>query len=798
MDMARVITQFRNFLVLICMAGAVTAHAQHTVRGRVVNRIGEPLMGNVVILSVADSGFLKGTTFLEGDFELSGPMAETVLVKLTSIEFSDTVIHVAFAGREIADLGSLQVNNKIQALAEVEITASREMFEARTDGVMQVNVANTVLATSNSVDEILSRSPGVITTDEGIAVFGKGAAILYLNGKRIPPERLTSISSSQVKSIEIIANPPASYDADGRAVINIITIDALPEGYKINVQQQASWSRMAGPTTSSMVSVNYRKGKFDLAGNYDLRLGNDSEFLYTTRVRPDEADYLSSTLRWDQQREYKNYSNYTAGLSYDLGGKAYASVAYNGSLQNVHHLTHSTNHIITTTEDGLYATRVRREAVVRNNAVTFNLNLGADTLGSSFFIGGQLSQYTSAVYDNIHEESRVNASEISKLLKSNQQSDIIIASPQADLIKVFKRGRTLSVGVKLSYARTSSGLRFYEFAEDQYEPDLNRSNDFEYTETIPAAYVQFESAPDKITYALGIRSEMTHYTLHTTAQDHHSAGSSYLNVFPNAQLGLTVSEQLKLRIVYTARIARPSYQALSPTLIYQDAFTSSEGNPDLLPEKIHALETGAAYKNLDFKVGYNFTNDPLDGAALRGADDKSYVLKRINFDKGYSWFSTVTGSFNNRWLTSVNTLSITYGRLIVNQYNYEDVGETPQVYGYSSNKIKVNDWFTVHVLGWYLSERYISTRYVKRNALLTLGIEKDFLNKSLKFSFTANDIFHSNYPAGRYTVGETDIVYSRWFNTSYFRVAIHYSLGQLKKASYRSKVTGEVENSRAR
>lgn len=276
--------QFRIFLVLLGMAEVLAVHAQHTVRGRVVNGAGEPRMGNALALSAADSSFLTGTTFLEGDFELRGPMAGEVLVKLTSVEFRDTVIHVVVANREMTDLGSIQVSNKIQALAEVEITASREMFEARPDGITQVNVANTVLAASNSVNEILSRSPGIITTDEGLAVFGKGTAILYLNGKRIPPERLASVAPSQVKTIEIIANPSAYYDADGSAVINIITIDALPEGYKINVQQQASWSEMAGATTNSMASINYRKGKLDFAGNYELRLGNDSELLYTTRV----------------------------------------------------------------------------------------------------------------------------------------------------------------------------------------------------------------------------------------------------------------------------------------------------------------------------------------------------------------------------------------------------------------------------------------------------------------------------------------------------------------------------------
>lgn len=788
----------KGLTVLVMVGVSWTGHAQHTIKGQVINAAGQPVIGNVIVISFSDSSYLQGHPFLEGNFELTGIGREEVLIKLTSLEFSDTLLHVVLSNRQVVDLGMIQVRDRLESLAEVEITATRPMFDTRPDGTLEVNVTNTVLATSSSVTEILSRSPGVLVADDGISVFGKGLAVLYLNGKRIPPERLASISASQVKSVEIISNPSSRYDAEGQAVINIITLADLGDGYRVTVQQQGSWSDMAGVQGNSMVNLNYKKSKFDFAGNYDLKLGNDSELLYTTRVRPDEADYLSSTLRWDQHRNYRNASNYTLGASYDLGGKAYASAEYNGSYQNSEDLTTSSNHIITNNEDGIYTTRMNRDALIRNNAFTFNLNLQLDTTGSVFFVGGQLSNFNSGIDDNIAETNVVNSAVALKSLKSSQLIDVIIANPQIDLIKVLSSDRKISAGVKLSYARTKSSVGFFEAVEGGFDPDTTRSNNFLYTEMIPAAYVQFEGAGKKVSYSIGLRSEWTSYTLQTTARGNYSNTSSYLNLFPSIRITLNVTEQLKLRALYTSRIVRPPYQALSPSLIYQDAFTSTEGNPNLLPEKIHSFELGAAWGVLDIKAGYNYSLDPLDGAALRGEDEKSYVLKRINFEKGHSWFASVTGTFSNYWLTSVNTFSLTYGKLIDNQYNYELVGETPQVYAYSSNKINVNNWFNVHVLAWYLSSRYISTRQVNSTALITLGVDKEFFKKSLRCSFTANDILHSNFPSGSYTVGETYIVYNRWFNTQYFRLAVTYSFGQLKKASYRNRATGEVENSRAR
>lgn len=775
------------------------AQVLNKVSGRVVSREGEPLMGNVVALSVKDSSFIKGNSFIEGDFELLELSAKEVLVKLTSLQFKDTLFRVSFAEKASADLGVIVVNDGAQELEAVEIEGSVPLFNTRPDGVLQVNVANTVLATSNSVSEILTRSPNVTADDDGISVFGKGQAILYLNGKRIPPERLSAISASQVKSIEIITNPSAIYDAEGRAVINIITKDDLQDGYRTTAQQQATWSDFGGAMTSTMLNLNYKKRKIDIAGTYDLKLGDDREKLITSRVRSAEDDYLNSQVLWDRRRENKNVSNYSLGASYDLNEKGYASLQYNGSYENMHDPTDNRNHIITADEDGLYASRVNRIALTHNNAVTMNLNTLFDSLGSSFFAGGQFSHYRFVANDNIAENNVVNGEEASALLRSRQNSEIIIVNPQADLVKVFAGGGKLGIGAKLSYARALSDLRFYRAAGEDYTLDMQRSNDFEYEEKVPAAYLQYDGAANSnITYGLGLRSEWTHYNLHTTAQGQNSFRSSYINLFPNAQVNITMSEQLKLRAAYTSRIGRPAYQALSPSLIYQDTYTSIEGNPKLLPEKTHALEVGATFNMFDFVAGYNYTVDPLSGAALRGADEKSYVLKRINLGKGHSYFTSVSASVNTRWLSSVNTVSVSYGTLTSGQYDYEEVGSKPQVYAYTSNKINVGNAFTVHVLAWYLGSRYYSLRYDQSRSVVTVGVEKDLFHKLLKCSLTANDIFFNSHAAGSYAVGQTFVLYDRSFNTSYFRLALICTVGQLKKVSYKNKSTGEAENSRAR
>jgi len=141
---------------------------------------------------------------------------------------------------------------------------------------------------------------------------------------------------------------------------------------------------------------------------------------------------------------------------------------------------------------------------------------------------------------------------------------------------------------------------------------------------------------------------------------------------------------------------------------------------------------------------------------------------------------------------------MTYTCMTDRQHGYEAVGSRPQVYAYSSNKLNMGNVVTLHVVAWFLGERYYGIRYDKPTSIVTLGVERSFFGKFLKCTFTANDVFHKSNPAGYYTVGETLVTYNRLYNTRYFRLSVVCVLGRLGKSGYRGKAVGEVGNGRAR
>ncbi|MFA6057579.1 MAG: TonB-dependent receptor [Taibaiella sp.] len=789
-----------GLLVIVSLWASAVLNAQpiNSITGKVVNVNYEPLIGNVAVLSATDSAFITGTSFQEADFELSGINQKVALLKFTSLAFSDTIIKVEYKGQEHIDLGSIIFSETRSSLDEVQVTAQAPMVRYRDNGNVEVNVSNTILARSNSVNEILSRSPNITIDEAGqVFVLGKGEAIIYLNNKRISREQMSAIPTSQISRIEIISNPSARYDAEGKAVINILTKMNMQEGMLGTLSQHITVSSFGGTHTNTLLDVSYTKGRFSLIGNYGLLLGKSREFLHTTRTRPEGSDYMSSDLTIDWRRKFNNYSNFGFGAQYNISEGSYISLGYSGYMENQGGEQHSENAIITNTEKGSYSSDLRVDQMRWNHSATFNFNKTLDTLGSAFFMGSQYSYFDGDTDDSIDEHGITNGAKNSRYLNNNTNTKISILTTQIDYTKVFNDRNKLDMGIKFSYVNDRSGTDFL-VAEDgeQYKLDKGMSNNFRYTEEVPAAYINYSgSISGRIDFSLGTRGELTHYNLNTSSGGGQVIQKSYFNIFPNLLLSTTFYN-VKLRASYASRITRPRYQALNPYIIYQDRFTSIQGSPDLVPEKTHAFEAGLNYKKYDFRMGYNFTLDPMTAAALRGDSANSYVLRGINLDKSHSFFVSLSKSATFKWWTSLNTATLRYSKSVDTKYDYVFTESRPDLYLYTSNTFDVNNLFKIQLLVWYQSNRYYG-RFENQRSSVTLGIEKNFFKNVLKLSLTANDIFHNTHSSGTYDVGQTLVFYDRTYNTNYFRFIATFNFGKLKKSNYNIKSTGQDENSRA-
>lgn len=792
-----------SFTFFLSVAITVLTQAQNivSISGKVVDVKNEPFAGNVLMLSVNDSSLIKAGTLTNGTFELSNINQNEILLKLTSVLFNDTLLHIKYSGQQHVNIGTITVKEKLTVLNEVLVTSRVPLIKQAANGNIEVNVANTILATSNSVNEILSRTPNIMINDDGqIQVIGKGEAIIYLNGKLINNERMATIPTSQITKIEVILNPSSKYDAEGKAVINIITKMKTNEGWAGKIRQQLTISDFAGTSTNTFLDLSYGRGKLTMVGNYGLQTGKERELLHTIRNRPQTSEYLNSDITIDWNRKFSTYNNYGFGAQYNFSEKTNISLSYDGNRNQLRGMVNSKNAVTTNTDNNYFASDNATNNLRYNHSITLNFNRIIDSLGSAFFIGSQYNYYKGIVKDFIIENSIINNTVgDGRVLKNNSDQNVAISSTQTDYTKAFSSISKLETGAKFSYVTTGYTSYFYigDINSVDYTLDSNLSSNFRYTEKIAAAYINYSSKILKtINFSIGTRGEWTKYTLYTSADNNRIIKDKYFNLFSSIQINIPVSAQLKFRGSYAARITRPRYQSLNPVIIYQDPLTTIEGNPYLMPEKTHAFEIGANYKTIDLKLGYNYIIDPMSGGAIRGNAPNSYVLKNFNIYKQHNYSASLSKTLTIKSWSSTNTVTLNYIKEIDNEYNFSFFTPKPYIYLYSNNTINVKNIFSLQLLAWYLGDRYLGLFYRKNIATLTAGIEKNFFKNSVKVNFIANDILHNFIATGNYNVGQTDIYFHRSYTTNYFRLTATYNFGSSKKAVYKSKATGQSESNR--
>ncbi|MFK7937617.1 MAG: TonB-dependent receptor, partial [Saprospiraceae bacterium] len=607
---------FQSFLFLVfSLPVSLLGQSLFTVKGKLITLAGNQPSGNIVALNPVDSTILKGDFFLNGSFALSNIEQPRILLQFSSLEFQDTILNVHFSEVAILDLGEIMVKEAGVALDEVVVKSKRSIYRQRTDGVVEIRIENTSLAASNSTMEILSKSPEIIMGEAGeISVLGKGEAIIFLNGRRISEQQLAMIPPTNISTIEIIRNPSAKYDAEGAAVIQIITKSSGNDGYQVGIQQNLNHSRFGGNSSLTALNFNYAQNRFATQFNYSLQTGNERMLLYTTRDRTPANGFLQTDLTTDWKYDFDNYVYYGGGLQYNYAAKSYLSLEYAGYQEQQSGSVESNNTITDLTGENFYDSLIEVDELGGSNSLSLNWNHALDTLGTQLFVGAQYANFSN-LGNNFITENSLTANEINstRTLKNLSDLNINLLSGQADFTKVFSNKNTLETGLRYSETTIDSDIDFLIGDVDgEYEQSAELSNNFNYQENISAAYANFKG---KLTpqwfYQLGLRAELTDYDLRLGQLDNESISDRYLNLFPNLSLNWQPVETYTFNFAYTARIRRAAYQALNPTLIYQDPYTSIQGNPNLQPARTHAFEISNKYQQTTLKLGYNHIINPF-------------------------------------------------------------------------------------------------------------------------------------------------------------------------------------------
>ena len=741
------IARFILTVFVLLLKGTIIAQ-DFTLTGEVLDVQDRPIAFATVILINADQEFVYGTiTDESGSFSIN------------ELDDASYYLKVSFVGYEeySTDAFSLSGNEQLpkiilefapEGLDEVIITSKKPTVVRKPDRLV-FNVENTILSSGNTFD-IIKRTPGVIVNQDQISVRNEGVTI-YLNDRKIDLDveeiqsLLESIGGEAIKSIEVIANPPARYDSEGGPVLNIISSKAVSVGYKGGVTARATYGIF--PKYALGTSHYFKTKKVNLFFNYSFNPQKSSfqSDNFITYQRPGER------IRWAQDYERKNWSqahNANLILDYQINEKelfSFSAVALYSP--DVFDFTRSQTDVISTVEDpftiatesDLDSERTNVALDVQYKKTLENGEISANAHHTNF--SRERDQRLRSIYRDQADETFRNVQ-----FESASFQDIKIFTGQVDYSTQLG-GVAFNTGGKFSSIDSRSVINF-PLLDDTGNSGLDeaQNDDFLYDERILAGYLSLSKDWEKWSVKGGLRAEQTNSKGTSVALDVIN-DLDYLEFFPTAYLQYTLSDNHSFSLDYARRVNRPRYQDLNPFAYFLNENNFDEGNAQLVPAFSHRFNLNyTLLGEYSFDLYWRDNGEDILGLPFQNNENQFLRTSTQNVLDSKSWGLDFThGRSLADWYYLYSYLSAFHEEIT---FLAEESGNVRQgaavdgFYAYLGNYITISKdkTWTAEVTLEYISKFLISSYIQDEVITVNAGIQKTFWNKRGTLKITGNDL----------------------------------------------------------
>ncbi len=707
-----------------------------SIKGKVIDENEEPIPYASVAVYNSEKLVTGAITNDKGVFTLNVEQSENE-IRLT-IEF------VGYIKEEIKlipdkskiDIGNIVLKENVVMLEDVVVSSTAVSHKSTVEHTT-INASANIASSKGSALDILSTSSSVSIQNDEISIRGNKNILVLMDGIPTTVTDLSSIPAANIKNIDIITNPDASYDSEGTGgIINIITKKENAKGFSGVAAANYGFNHFV--TANAAFSYNNKKASY--------------RFSYNTKY---EDDIINSTLNRymkqtgdiiDQQMISNRYTfnnNVNLGADFRLNKKntlaldfKYMSPRLNVK-QDLHNIIESDDVIneenrhndVTWNRDNIEGVVMFRHVIKPEvSDISFRGSVSKiwGRRPSYYYVGNELMNY------------------------SNSGGSPFISNFQTDYKRKVSKG-TLSAGAKLTYRSNDIYHEFFSMENEEWIYSETFSNDLFHTELIPAAYVMFASKNiGKFSYKAGLRGE---YSIVTLNSKHENLDTSNDDIFIAPSLSGTykISEKHDLSLAFSRRIGRPTYPQLNPYMSMVDAMTYEQGNMYLHPEKSSKFDLSYNVKgekfNLFADAYFNYTTDYI--SQITRVVDSLLITTYIN--AAYDMKSGLDISlriFPVKWMTatlSANTFYVkTSGQFKKADYDFNVINIDNEGWSNNSNiliDILPSKTTDIQIQYFIMTPQYYPQLTTSFTHKMNIGVKQKLLKGAMTLSLLVTDVF---------------------------------------------------------
>ena len=698
-------------------------------KGTIIDEKGLPVAyANIAILNPSDSTLLCGGVSNESGYFAIPLEQERVLARISYVGYK-TIYKLCYN----ENIGRIRLHPDNYTINGVVIQGERPKAVLQGNSLV-MNVEGTVMERMGTAEDVLTRVPMIAKRGEGFEILGKGTPLIYLNNRKLTDlNELRNIQSDFIRSVEVIQNPGARYDASVNAVIIIRTKRVAGEGLGVEL---SSWSRCGrGYANNERINLTYRTGGLELFANlfgaYNRRKSS-GEF---------EQTIFADTLWVINNKQKNNVRNPFLEGRFGFNYQINDNHSFGGFYQNTYDYVKTRSEY----EDDLLADgnpydHLQNSSVKRNkNAPNHQVNL--------YYTGkvGQLSIVFNADYTSRKQHSTNQQQELSTEYEDRDVNTESLTRSKMFAEKLFVTHPLWKGQIEIGEEYTNTRWRS---SFDNQEGYIANSDNEQHESNI-APFMELHQRLGRFQLSAGLRYEHVKSEYFVSGQRRDEQCRTYDDIFPSASVSTSV-KNLQLSFSYAKRTSRPAYWLLSSDVTYENRLNRQTGNPYLKPIKYHNLNAMVMWKWLYLMTNYSHCVDPIISEAESLEDDsKVNLVTSKNYDHA-DWLTVTLGAQKNIKLSGGITWTPQYnislmkpwleGMFLGQKKNFNH----PMLSLQLGNIVSLtHDWllqvdFNMHTHGNTGSNIWVDCT----NPMFSLSVSKDFFQHRLNVKLSGNDILN--------------------------------------------------------
>lgn len=749
---------------------------------------------NIIITQTLGSNESNGTSTDEnGYFIIENLTTGTYLFKVSFLGYKSYNTNIAL--NKSKKLDNIILEENLEELDGVVVVAKKPTIKRLVDRLV-FNVENSTISNNNVLD-VLKQTPGVISNNETITVKGK-VPVIYINDRRVHlsanevQQLLEGTSATNVKFIEVIPNPPAKYEAEGGAVLNIITSKNVIVGYNGSIFGNYKQGSQF-PKYSLGTSHFFKTKKLNTYVNYNISprkdyINNDQFINFI-----DNNDIISS-WETDFRRTRKNANqNINANIDYELDKNNSLGFSTNmlfAPRANSKTYVDSETKVFGSTQvlDSIFNTENRLRDETFNLAFTLYYTHKFDKKGEKFSASLHHTNYDFSSFQNVDTEYLFPDE---TLIRDNRfqtfSSQLIkLYTAQVDYELPINDSAQFETGAKVSNINSESVLNQFTFENGIEEKDIENSDVFFYEETNYAFYSSFSKDWNKCSVKSGLRIEYTDIKGNSVSTNQEN-NNDYIKFFPSLYITNRINKNNEIYFNYNKRIYRPRYAQLNPFKYFLNDNSYITGDPNLKPQIDDTFTLGYTFnQDFTFEVYYRYETDPTTQITFQDNDDNLIKYINTNIDQSVSYgldFTTYTSISKNWNLYVLSSLyyyeeqffALESNNELLKNERWSTYAQLTNYFTFLKDKSLVAD-----VSYTYISPFILGPANVSASSGLDINFRKTFFNNRASLSLGVQDVLNSrNINTETKYLNQNILVNSRLENRL-FTFGFNYKFGNFR------------------